>query len=147
MLGVVKSPGELTERFRAEGLKVTPQRQRIFAVLHGSGDHPTAEAVWEHVRVEMPTVSLKTVYQTLNELCDMGEIQSLDLGTGSMRFDPTVDQHQHLVCEVCGEVHDIRGDFTDVQVPPGDDHGFEVSSTEIVFRGRCSACAARSRPD
>ena len=29
----MKSPAELTEAFRAQGLKVTPQRQCIFAAL------------------------------------------------------------------------------------------------------------------
>ena len=30
--------------------------------------------------------------------------------------------------------------FTDVRLPADLDHGFEVSGTEIVFRGRCAAC-------
>jgi Fe2+ or Zn2+ uptake regulation protein len=137
----VKSPDELTERFRSEGLKVTPQRQRIFRALHGTDEHPTAEAVHEVVRADMPTVSLRTVYQTLNDLAAMGEIQHLDLGTGSSRFDPNVDAHHHLVCVECGKVHDVYVDFTDVQVPPGADRGFLITSTEIVFRGRCALCA------
>jgi Fe2+ or Zn2+ uptake regulation protein len=137
----VKSPEELTARFRDEGRKVTPQRQRIFAVLDGHRGHPTAEAVWEQVRIEMPTVSLKTVYQTLHDLAEMGEVRSLDLGTGSTRFDPNVSSHQHLVCDRCGRVQDLVGDFAEVRVPDGAAHGFQISSTEIVFRGRCPECA------
>lgn len=141
----MKSPQELTARFRTEGRKVTPQRQRIFEALHGNTDHPTAEAVWDRVRADLPTVSLKTVYQTLHELAALGELQSFDLGTGSARFDPNVENHHHLVCTVCGEVHDVEADFTGVRVPSGADHGFEVSSTEIVFRGTCPRCAAPKR--
>jgi Fe2+ or Zn2+ uptake regulation protein len=121
---------------------VTPQRQRIFEALHGTEAHPTAEAVHETVRRDMPTVSLRTVYQTLNDLAAMGEIQHLDLGTGSSRFDPNLDPHHHLVCDECGAVHDVYVDFTDVQVPRGHDRGFLVTSTEIVFRGRCAECTA-----
>jgi len=139
----VKSPQELAERFRAEGRKVTPQRQRIFEALHGNGDHPTAELVWDEVRPDMPTMSLKTVYQTLHELAELGEIQSLDLGTGAARFDPNVDVHHHLVCEECGRVRDLYADFDDVRVPKATAHGYEVWSTEIVFRGRCPDCTAR----
>jgi Fe2+ or Zn2+ uptake regulation protein len=140
----VKSPQELASRFRADGRKVTPQRQRIFEALHGNREHPTAEAVWHDVRRDMPSVSLKTVYQTLNELADLGEIQALDLGTGASRFDPNLDPHHHLVCDGCGQVHDLYADFTEVRVPKGAAHGFEISGTEIVFRGRCRRCAARA---
>ena len=88
----MRSPEELTQIFRARGLKITPQRQSIFRVLHGSTVHPTAEAVYHSVRAEMPSISLRTVYQTLNDLAAMGEIQAIDLGTGSIRFDRTPDR-------------------------------------------------------
>src|SRR5947209_537038 len=105
--GAMKSPAELTDLFRAQGLKVTPQRQAIFKILHTSEVHPTAEAVHAEVTRELPTVSLRTVYQTLNDLAAMGELVQLDLGTGSARFDPTLSPHHHLVCDGCGRVTDI----------------------------------------
>jgi Fe2+ or Zn2+ uptake regulation protein len=138
----VKSPEELTQIFRSRGLKVTPQRQSIFRVLHNSTVHPTAEAVYDTVRGEMPTISLRTVYQTLNDLAAMGEIQAIELGTGSARFDPHTGPHHHLVCEACGKVQDLETDFSGVTVPVDNDFGFTVTATEIVFRGRCRDCAA-----
>ncbi|HUS61839.1 MAG TPA: transcriptional repressor [Acidimicrobiales bacterium] len=136
----MRTPAELTELFRAKGLKVTPQRQAIFRILHGATIHPTAEAVYAQVVNEMPTISLRTVYQTLNDLASMGEVHALDLGTGSARFDPNLDAHHHLVCEECGAVHDLYADFGEVKVPAPEQHGFVIDSTEIVFRGRCAAC-------
>jgi Fe2+ or Zn2+ uptake regulation protein len=136
----VKSPGELTDEFRSRGLKVTPQRLRIFEALHDSPEHPTAESVHARVRAELPTISLRTVYQTLNDLAAMGELTHLDLGTGSSRFDPNLEPHHHLVCDGCGRVIDLHTDFADVRMPAGQDHGFRVSSTEIVFRGLCASC-------
>jgi Fe2+ or Zn2+ uptake regulation protein len=138
----VRSPEELTQIFRARGLKITPQRQTIFRVLHDSTVHPTAEAVFDSVRDEMPAISLRTVYQTLNDLAAMGEIQAIDLGTGSARFDPHTGHHHHLVCEVCGRVQDVEAEFPGVTVPDAQASGFTVSTTEIVFRGRCRACTA-----
>src|SRR4051794_36876078 len=110
----VKSPEALTEVFRARGLKVTPQRQAIFRALHSSREHPSADTVYEQVAVEMPTISLRTVYQTLGDLADMGEILQLDLGTGAARFDPNIDAHHHLVCGRCGMVRDVLVDHPDV---------------------------------
>lgn len=138
----MRSPEELTEIFRSSGRKVTPQRQSIFRALHGSEAHPTAEAVYEEVRAEMPTISLRTVYQTLNDLAAMGELQATNLGTGSVRFDPNTNPHHHLVCRGCGWVQDLGAEFPEVTVPAGHDVGFEVTATEIVFRGLCSRCAA-----
>src|SRR3954468_24953902 len=103
----MRTPGELTELFRSQGRKVTPQREAVFRALMGNDLHPTAEAVHAVVTAEMPSVSLRTVYQVLNDLAQMGEIQALDLGTGAARFDPNVDAHHHLVCTSCGKVRDV----------------------------------------
>ena len=84
----MQTPDALTDLFRANGRKITAQRQCIFRALEGDVTHPSAERVHERVRTEMPNVSLKTVYQTLNDLADLGAIAMLDIGTGSARFDP-----------------------------------------------------------
>jgi Fur family transcriptional regulator, peroxide stress response regulator len=139
--GAVKSPAELTVLFRSRGLKVTPQRQCIFRVLHDNALHPTAEAVYAAASAEMPTMSLKTVYQTLNDLAAMGEIQQLDLGTGSARFDPNIDGHHHLVCTQCGKVRDLYV-TPRVRVPADQLAGFMIRSTEVVLRGLCDGCAS-----
>lgn len=136
----MKSPSELTMLFRERGLKVTPQRQCIFRLLHGNETHPSAESVYAAASAEMPTISLKTVYSTLHDLAAMGEIQQLDLGTGSTRFDPNVDGHHHLVCTRCGKVRDVYG-AARVRVPAEQLDGFTVGSTEIVLRGLCVPCS------
>ena len=142
----MKSPAELTELFHARGLKVTPQRQAIFRILHDAETHPTAESVYAAVTREMPTVSLRTVYQTLNDLSEMGEILQLDLGTGSSRFDPNIDNHHHLVCDSCGQVVDVYTDTTGLRVTPRQRHGFDITSTEVVFRGTCADCRSSVQP-
>ena len=143
MVRPVKSPEALSNLFRARGLKVTPQRQLIFRILDGL-EHPTADVVHALACAEMPTVSLRTVYQTLNDLAAMGEVVQIDLGTGSARFDTNLEPHQHLMCERCGAVRDVVVSFT---TDLDEEHlaGFAVSSTDIVFRGRCSACADPGR--
>jgi Fe2+ or Zn2+ uptake regulation protein len=136
----MKSVAELTELFRAQGLKVTPQRQAIFRVVHDATDHPTAETVYESVSADMPTISLRTVYQTLNDLASMGELRALDLGTGSTRFDPMAEPHHHIVCTRCGAVRDLIVDFPDVAVPSRQLGGFAVGEAEITWRGLCPSC-------
>ena len=133
--------------FRGRGLKVTPQRECIFTVLHGNSAHPSAEAIFAEARRRMPTMSLKTVYQTLNDLAELGEVQHLDLGTGAGRFDPNVDDHHHLVCTACGKVRDVYADFGAMRLPDDAVDGFTVGGAEVVFRGVCADCAPAAADD
>jgi Fe2+ or Zn2+ uptake regulation protein len=140
---VVKTVDELTGRFRAEGLRVTPQRQAIFRLLQDNVEHPTVEALFESARAEMPTISLKTVYQTVHDLEGLGEVALLDVGTGSVRVDPNVeDAHHHLICTECGKVRDVLVDVAGVRIPARESRGFTVADVEVNFRGVCDECAA-----
>lgn len=136
----MKTPEELSVIFRRSGRKVTPQRERIFQILHDNESHPTAEAVHARIIQEMPSVSLKTVYQTLHDLADMGEISELDLGTGSSRYDPNIVRHHHLVCTSCHTVKDLYLEAGDLKVPVELAQGFIVGAADITFRGLCQDC-------
>ena len=138
----MKDSAQLTDAFRAQGLRVTPQRQAIFRLLHGDVGHPTVEALYERARAEMPTISLKTVYQTVHDLEALGEVRTLDLGTGSLRVDPNVeDDHHHLVCTSCGQVRDLPMEFAGLHVPTRYRRGFTVDDVQVIFRGRCGECS------
>ena len=138
----MKSEAELTELFHEAGLRVTPQRQAIFRLLQGDATHPTVEALFDRARVEMPALSLKTVYQTVHDLEGLGELHVLDLGTGSVRVDPNVeDEHHHLVCTSCGRVRDLPVSFDDLHVPARWRRGFTVDDVVVIFRGLCENCS------
>jgi Fe2+ or Zn2+ uptake regulation protein len=136
----VKSPSELTEAFRATGLKVTPQRQLLFRLMHGNTMHPTAEALYSEASAQMPGISLRTVYQTLTDLASMGELRLIDVGAGAVRFDPNVDEHHHVICQGCGNVRDVYVAGSQALHIEGLD-GFSVESTSILFHGSCASCA------
>jgi Fe2+ or Zn2+ uptake regulation protein len=138
----MKAVEELTERFRERGLRVTPQRQAIFRLLHGDVSHPTVETLYERARDDMPTISLKTVYQTVHDLESMGELELIHVGTGSIRVDPNVEHaHHHLICTVCGSVRDVLVDVRDLRLPARDRRGFTIADVEVHFRGVCDQCA------
>lgn len=140
----MKTIEELSERFRAEGLRVTPQRQAIFGLLQANAAHPTVESLYDAARSDMPTISLKTVYQTVHDLEAMGEVSLLDLGTGSVRVDPNVEHaHHHLICTECGDVRDVFVDVGEVRLPTSSPHDFTVDAVEVNFRGLCEQCRAK----
>ena len=137
----MRSPEDLTVAFRAAGLKVTPQRQLLFRLLHNNSSHPTADSLFNVASELMPGISLRTVYQTLTDLAEMGELQSIEVGSGSMRFDPNISDHHHAVCDNCGAVHDVY--VTRAPELRGLDD-FSVSDARSVYRGLCGACSVAS---
>ena len=140
----MRSPEELTVAFRAAGLKVTPQRQLLFRLLHNNSTHPTADSLFGVASGLMPGISLRTVYQTLNELAEMGELQAIDLGEGVTRFDPNVDDHHHAICNACGAITDVHVERASALRPKGVD-GFNVDDIGVVFRGVCAKCESSSK--
>ena len=137
----MKTVDELTGLFRDQGLRVTPQRQAIFRLLQGNAEHPTVDAIYEAARARMPTISRKTVYQTVHDLESMGEVAVLDVGTGSVRVDPNVEHaHHHMICTRCGKVRDVLVDVGGLQLAPRERRGFAIDGVEVIFRGTCDDC-------
>jgi Fe2+ or Zn2+ uptake regulation protein len=140
----MKDTETLTMLFREQGLRVTPQRQAIFRLLEGDDSHPTVESLFDRARADMPTISLKTVYQTVHDLEALGEVSVLDLGTGSVRVDPNVeDDHHHLLCTSCGRVRDVPVEFDGLHVPIRYRRDFTVDDVQVIFRGHCDNCSDR----
>lgn len=135
----MRSPAELSASFRERGLRITPQRVAVFEALDGATGHPTAESIYQTVVLDQPSISLKTVYQTLNDLTDMGEIRRLDLGSAATRFDPNLDDHHHLVCDDCGVMIDTYLDVSGLEL--GELGGFQPSSASVLVSGLCASCA------
>jgi Fe2+ or Zn2+ uptake regulation protein len=142
----VKTTEELTALFRRRGLRVTPQRQALFRLLYGNDSHPTVECLCQEARAEMPTISLRTVYQAVHDLEALGEVALVDLGTGSVRVDPDVEHpHHHLICTRCGKVSGVVIDIEGLRVPAVS-QGFTVTSVQVLFRGACDECGPPVSP-
>ena len=122
------------------GFKVTPQRRYIFQALEGNRDHPSADGVYDMVLRFMPDISLATVYNTLRELVDLGEVRELDLGEGKSRYDPDTGRHQHLICVGCQEVVDVFCPSQCTELVPGEQHGYRILGADVTFYGLCPVC-------
>ena len=95
---------------REEGLRVTPQRGASSPISSTTNRTRPSTRSTIATRAQMPTISLKTVYQTVHDLEALGEVRLLDVGTGQVRVDPNVEHgHHHLVCNACGRVADVSG--------------------------------------
>ncbi len=111
-------------------------------MLAGEHVHLTADAVYSRAQRLLPEISLATVYNTLNELVDMGEVLEISTGDGPKRYDPNATApHHHLYCVGCGALRDVNPEGSNrLTLPGSQQHGFEVLDVDIVFRGRCPDC-------
>lgn len=99
--------------FTEHGLRCTRQRVAIYDRLRGSKSHPTAEELFEDVRHRCDGLSLATVYNTLEALCEAGLARKLSLNCGCARFDADLEPHLHLLNDDTGEIHDVPTDLSE----------------------------------
>jgi Fur family transcriptional regulator, peroxide stress response regulator len=95
------------EALRSKGYKATPQRIAICRIALNSRAHPSARQVYNEVKKIHPTVSLATVYKTLEVLRDLDLVQEINFPKGQARFDSYMKPHINLVCLKCGSITDL----------------------------------------
>ena len=131
----------LLERLRDRDYRMTAQRRVVAQVLEGENLHLTADDVHRRAGDLLPEISRATVYNTLRELAEMGEILDVSTDGRSTRYDPNVDPpHHHLTCDSCGAIFDVQRGIPAPSLPPTETMGFEIDRAEIIYRGRCEAC-------
>jgi Fe2+ or Zn2+ uptake regulation protein len=100
--------------FRARGLRVTRQREVIFDALRATTAHPTAEELFASVSSAVESdLSLATVYNTLEALCEAGLARRMPcrVGHGPSRYDADVSDHIHVALPD-GRVVDVPADIS-----------------------------------
>ncbi len=87
-------------------LKATHQRQVILNLLLACKNHPTVENMYALSKKEIPSISLATVYKTLDSFSQAGIINKTLTTEGIVRFDPNLSSHGHIYCTNSNEIID-----------------------------------------
>jgi len=141
-----KSDALIIETLRKNGYKATTQRIAICRFALHSRDHPTAQRVYNEVRKMHPTVSLATVYKTLQILTEHGLIQELDLPQSQARFDSYVEPHINLVCMQCGNIQDLDDDAArEIVERMTAKTEFKRTGQRLDIYGICKICRNRTK--
>lgn len=133
---------ELAAILKEHGLKVTPQRLSIFRMLRQTKIHPSAETIYLALQEEHPTMSLATVYKTLDTLVQHGLIQQLNLGEDSYRYDADTSEHSHVQCTKCKCVTDlpVLEQLPELRKEVQSSTGYMLSHEQLYFYGLCPKC-------
>lgn len=135
-----RSKEEIAEVIRRHGYRATPQRLAIYEALHESGSHPTVQEIHQTVLETDPSVSLATVYKTLQLFVELGLAGEMGFREQT-RYDPDVGYHVHLVCTNCGRIDDLHVDQLESFVSQIEEETeFEITGQRFDMYGLCSDC-------
>jgi len=126
--------------------RMTHQRRVILEVIQDSGDHPTADEVYQRVRKMLPHISLGTVYRNLDVLARTGMISKIGPEFTQMRYDRVTTEHYHITCIACGRIEDMPLEDRDntmerLEIALGKLTKYGVFGHRLEFFGLCEQCA------
>lgn len=124
------------------GQRYSRQREKIYQTVLDSGEHPTAEMVYDRLKPEMPQLSLGTVYRNLRQLVREGQLREVDGPV--VRFDGKTALHSHARCVSCGAVIDLDEIAYDRALDRQVGHGWQIMEHTLVFNGLCPDCVKKT---
>jgi Fur family ferric uptake transcriptional regulator len=97
--------GDWRERLRAQGYRLTPQRELILAAVERL-QHATPDEIFVEVSAQSTAINISTVYRTLEVLEELGLVRHLHLSDRAPTYHSVSGGpvHFHLTCRNCGQV-------------------------------------------
>ncbi len=139
---MIKEKADLIQTLKAAGMRITPQRVAICRLLSESEQHPTAQAIYDELHDPFPSLSLATVYNTLEVLVDMGVIHVLgSAGDGAVHYDGDASPHINLACVSCHRVIDFPSEYIhEVEEEVQANSGYRLMGARMLYYGLCPDC-------
>jgi len=128
---------DLLKKCNDAGIRITTQRSLIIQTLTGSDDHPDADQVYRRAVERDQSISLPTVYRTLNLLVDAGIIKKINMNDGKARFESIREDHDHLIDADNGHIHEFYNQEIKKALDSiAEKMGYEVIDHRIEIVGR-----------
>jgi Fur family peroxide stress response transcriptional regulator len=135
----------LTTTLKQAGMRLTPQRMAICKLLTDSDEHPTAAMIYNELRPQFQSLSLATVYNTLDTLVSLGAVNVLGhAGDDHVHYDPELDPHVNLACVACHRIVDIPSEHVhhlDSEISQAS--GYKLLGARVLYYGLCPECQTK----
>ncbi len=132
------------KQLRERGLRLTPQREMVLAVLHEVDGLATVDEIYERVQAISSSVDISTVYRNLELLQEFHLVASVEAPDNQRRYElvGVHGAHLHLVCRNCGQVIGVDLEkFEPFMVYLKDRYGFEIDLEHLSIPGLCRDCS------
>ena len=125
---------------KARDIQVTPQRLAIFEQLMDRKDHPSAEMIFNEIKDDFPSLTLVTVYNTLQKLVSSALCIKVNPLHTSARYDGNTEPHHHLVCTQCQKIIDVHDASVSFELPEVITEKYKIVDHSVTFYGTCEEC-------
>jgi Fe2+ or Zn2+ uptake regulation protein len=123
------------------GVRPSLQRLAVMDYLLTHETHPTVDQIFTALSPEIPTLSRKTVYNTVSTLAEHGAIKALDLEPGRTHYDGDTMSHAHFVCTECGMIIDLVPDLNFLNMNEAESsQGMLITGMQLTYKGLCPKC-------
>lgn len=135
-------PGELPERLRGSGKRLTPQRELILRAVDALG-HATPDEIHTEVRKHASSVNLSTIYRNLEVLEELGLVRHAHLSDRAPTYHSVRGhEHFHTVCRKCGAVASVAPDvLAGLRERLQSDYRFVTDVGHLTVFGHCVDCS------
>ncbi|MGA9747405.1 MAG: transcriptional repressor [Nocardioides sp.] len=135
-------PADWQARLRAQGYRLTPQRELVLRAVEHLG-HATPDEVFGEVRRESAAVNISTVYRTLELLEELDLVRHAHISDRAPTYHSTATPpHVHTVCRRCGTVDEVPVETVHPLVDRlRDERGFDTDVGHLTIFGTCATCA------
>jgi Fur family transcriptional regulator, ferric uptake regulator len=129
------------ERLRAQGYRLTPQRELVLAAVEELG-HGTPDEILTEVREQSSAVNISTIYRTLELLESLGLVRHTHLSDRAPTYHSTSGpEHVHLKCRGCETVINAEpAVFAGMVQQLRERHGFDPDIGHLTVFGQCTHC-------
>lgn len=129
---------EYVKLMRQAGVRITRPRQVIIDILVNCEDHPDALEIFRRAAAIDNTISLSTVYRTMNLLESLGAIHRHAFEGGPSRFEQAGgEHHDHLIDLDTGDVIEFKSDrIEQLQDEIARELGYEIVHHRLELYGR-----------
>lgn len=128
---------------RMRGFRITPIRKAIIMMFYDYSLPLTPTEVIAKLSDQKIRANKTTVYREIDFLLQQAILQSVQLGDGSLRYEPTsTPHHHHLICKNCGTIDDIvlENDLTEQEEKITHATKFKILDHSLEFFGLCYSC-------
>lgn len=128
---------ELEQRCINAGLKMTGPRKTILKVLGEAADHPSVEVVYERAKALDSSISIATVYRTLNMLDELDLVTRHEFNESFSRYETNMEHHHHLIDLETGQVIEFQNaELETLKERIAKEMGFELVDHRLELYGR-----------
>ncbi len=124
----------------------TKQRAAVSAALDEVDSFVSAQQLHSRLREGGGTIGLATVYRTLQQLAEDGEIDVLTNENESMYRRCSTGHHHHLICRFCRRTVEVDSAAVEQWTRKiAEANGFVDVGHVVEVTGTCADCAAKGR--